>query len=190
MRRFGIGLIAACVFFAGVTAASAQQTVADLAAAIAAATRADAPAIDVPPKAMHATATPAPPPEVRLPVPTVTIYPNDKISEDMIEDRAFAPSAVARYPIATSRQPLLGKVAKRMLLPGNPIPLTAVGIPQVVTRGVATRVHFEMGGLSMTTLATPMDSGGAGELIRLKNVDSGQVITGVIQPDGTVKVGS
>jgi len=124
-----------------------------------------------------------------LPVPAMTIRPGDVITESMLTERAFPPGYTARFASVVDAGQVIGKSARRMLLPGNPIPYNAVSEPEIVKRGVAARLVFEADGLIITALATPLQSAGAGEHIRVRNVDSGLIVSGVVQPDGSIRVG-
>ncbi len=124
-----------------------------------------------------------------LPVPTVTIYPGDLISESMIKDRVFPPSYRFRTAVVESPRVLVGKAARRTLLPGEPIPMNSVDDPKIVTRGAQTAILFEEGGLSIVGIGIPMQSGALGETVQVKNVDSGRVITGKVQADGRIRIG-
>jgi flagella basal body P-ring formation protein FlgA len=124
-----------------------------------------------------------------LPVPLVTIYPGDTISESMLKDRAFPENYRYRTAVIESPRVLAGKMARRTLLPGEPIPMNAVDDPKLVTRGVQTQIMFEEGGLSIMGVGIPLQSGTLGETIQVKNVDSGRIITGRVQPDGRVRIG-
>jgi flagellar basal body P-ring formation protein FlgA len=129
------------------------------------------------------------PTEIQLPVPAVTIYPGETITEASVLDRPFAAYVAERYPVVTARKPLIGKVAKRTLLPGNPIPNNAVEDAKLVTRGVAAQVRFVAGGLRIVGLGMPLESGALGAMVRVKNIDSGRTVSGVVQQDGSVRVG-
>jgi len=124
-----------------------------------------------------------------LPVPAVTIYPGDTISESMLKDRAFPENYRFRTAVVESPRVLAGKTARRTLLPGEPIPLNAVDDPKIVTRGVQTSILFEEGGLSIIGVGIPLQSGTLGETIQVKNVDSGRIITGRVQSDGRIRIG-
>ena len=124
-----------------------------------------------------------------LPVPRLTIYPGDTIAANLIVARNFPAALVGNAAAVEAREALVGKVAKRTLLPGYPIPLNAVAEPDVVTRGTPVQVVFQEGGLTITTYASPLQSGGVGAVIGVRNVESGLTIHGVVQPDGTVRVG-
>lgn len=124
-----------------------------------------------------------------LPVPSVTIYPGDTINESMLKDRTFPENYRFRTAVIESPRVLAGKMARRTLLPGEPIPMNAVDDPKLVTRGVQTQTVFEEGGLSIMGVGIPLQSGTLGETIQVKNVDSGRIITGRVQPDGRIRIG-
>jgi flagella basal body P-ring formation protein FlgA len=124
-----------------------------------------------------------------LPVPSVTIYPGDTINESMLKDRTFPENYRFRTAVIESPRVLAGKMARRTLLPGEPIPMNAVDDPKLVTRGVQTQTVFEEGGLSIMGVGIPLHSGTLGETIQVKNVDSGRIITGRVQPDGRIRIG-
>lgn len=124
-----------------------------------------------------------------LPVPVVTIYPGDAITDEMIEERPFPNAVRARQSVVEGRPPLIGKVARRTLQIGRPIPINAVAEPMLVTRGVPTQAIFRSGGIFITTIASPIRSGALGDYVQMRNIDSGKIIAGVVQADGTVLVG-
>ena len=128
--------------------------------------------------------------ELQLPVPAVTIYPNEAIGEDQLTDRAFIASTVTRGSVLEDRQALLGKVARRTLLKGQPVPANAVREPYLVQKGKVALVVFEAGGLTITSQATALDSGIAGDVVSLRNIDSNITIKGVVAPDGSVRLGT
>jgi len=126
--------------------------------------------------------------EKRLPVPAVSIRAGELIRDDMITERAFAPSLLGVAMFIEGRQVLVGRMARRALLPGQPIPSNAVEDPWTVARGAQVKVVVEDSGLSIVTYGAAMQSGAAGALIPVRNTDTGVIIRGVVQPDGTVKV--
>jgi flagella basal body P-ring formation protein FlgA len=124
-----------------------------------------------------------------LPVPAVTIYPGDMLTESMLKDRAFPVTYRFRTAVVESPRVLAGKTARRTLLPGEPIPMNAVDDPKLVTRGMQTAILFEEGGLSIVGVGIPLQSGTMGETVQVKNVDSGRVISGRVQADGRIRIG-
>src|SRR5690606_4611741 len=59
---------------------------------------------------------------VPLPVPRVTLYPGDAIQPDHLAERIFNSRISASGAVYRGRDDLIGKVARRTLLPGEPIP--------------------------------------------------------------------
>jgi len=125
-----------------------------------------------------------------LPVPRTTIYPGDTISADQIMDRAFLAHTVTRSTVFDSTEALIGKVARHRLLPGQPVPVNAIRDAYLVNIGKASLVMFEVGGLSITIHAVAMDNGAVGDVVKLRNPDSGVVIQGTVGRDGTVRLGA
>ncbi|MGA3303677.1 MAG: flagellar basal body P-ring formation chaperone FlgA [Methylovirgula sp.] len=125
-----------------------------------------------------------------LPVPVVTIYPGDTIKDNYLVDRDFAGDPLAPHGgVIDSRSALVGKLARQTLLPGVPVPLNAVSEPNAISNGARVRVVFEQDGLEIDTYAVALQAGSVGEVISVRNPDSGTTISGVVQSDGSVRVG-
>ena len=124
-----------------------------------------------------------------LPVPRTTIYPGDVISADRLAERAFLAHTVTRSSVFDSRESLIGKVARRTLLPGQPVPVNAIRDPYLVNLGKSSLVMFEAEGLTITMHAIALQNGAAGDVVTLRNPDSGVVIQGLVDRDGTVRLG-
>jgi flagella basal body P-ring formation protein FlgA len=126
--------------------------------------------------------------ELLLPVPKATVYPGDALSEELLVQRAFIAHTVARPTVFEARAALVGKVARRTLLPGQPIPISAVRDPYLVMQGKTALVVFDHGGLIITMQALALQNGGVGDVVTLRNVDSGTVIKGTVAPDGSIRL--
>lgn len=125
-----------------------------------------------------------------LPVPATTIYPGEIIDDAMITERPVQPSQVGRMMVVPDRSELVGKVARRTLLPGRPVPMIAVAEPDLVARGAPIEIVFQEGGLTILAQAMTLEAGSAGDVIRVRNLDSGLIINATVQVDGTVRVGT
>ncbi|WP_249781549.1 flagellar basal body P-ring formation chaperone FlgA [Bradyrhizobium semiaridum] len=126
--------------------------------------------------------------ERRLPVPAVTIRAGEVIKDEMITERAFAPNLLGVALFIDARPTLVGRMARRTLLPGQPIPSNAVEDPWAVARGAIVKVIVEDSGLSIVTYGSALQSGAVGALVPVRNTDTGVIIRGIVQPDGTIKV--
>ena len=61
--------------------------------------------------------------------------------------------------------------------------------PHAVKQGQPAVVIFQSGGLVISATAMPLQAGAVGEVISLRNIESGTTIRGVVHADGTVRVG-
>jgi flagella basal body P-ring formation protein FlgA len=84
---------------------------------------------------------------------------------------------------------LVGKVSRQTLLPNQPVPASSMRDPFAVQQGQPAVVYFQAGALVISATAVPLQAGSAGQVISLRNNDSGTTIRGVVQADGTVRVG-
>lgn len=125
---------------------------------------------------------------VSLPVPRVTVYPGDLMTPGLLRMRRFRERAVTSMPVARRTEDIVGRVAKRTLLRGKLIALHALREPHVVEKGQLVRVIFTAAGLSITARATSLRSGGIGDVVPARNVDSGKIVSGIVSPDGTLRV--
>lgn len=123
-----------------------------------------------------------------LPVARMTIYPGDKINDGLIEERSFSVSAIPPGVAIESRDQLLGKVARRTLLPGKPISPAAVDNPKIVAIGAQVKIVFSEDGLEIVAYGMAMQAGAVGDLIRVRNEESGLIVSGRVIYDGSVRV--
>lgn len=130
------------------------------------------------------------PASLALPVPRVTIYPGDVIAADTLYERLFIARTVARATILDHHEALVGKVARRTLLPGQPVPINAVRDPYVIVQGKQAMLVFRTEGLTITSTAVALQNGSVGDLVSARNADSGIVVRGTVQPDGSIRVDS
>ena len=101
-----------------------------------------------------------------MPVPALTIYPGDTIKDAWIVERDFptnfsSNSSQAHSAFITERGAIIGKIARRTLLPGAPIPSNAVAEPKVVLNGAKVKLIFKEGGLMIMTYGAALQAGGS-----------------------------
>jgi flagella basal body P-ring formation protein FlgA len=126
-------------------------------------------------------------PDLAPPTPRVVIYPGDIIADDMLSDLP-ADTPRGAGPFAETRSAVIGKMARRTLLPGAAIPLAGVDVPRLVVNGAEVNLVFIDGGLSISTVGMALQDGAAGDSVKVRNDDSGVTVTGVVQPNGAVRV--
>jgi flagella basal body P-ring formation protein FlgA len=127
--------------------------------------------------------------EIMLPVPTVTIYPGDTIKDSMLRMQAYPETFKARTAVIDAPLAIAGRVARRMLLPGEPVPVNAVDDPRLVSRGTPTQIVFEEQGLLITAVGAPLQNGGLGDVIRVRNTDTNRIVLGTVMADGRIRTG-
>ena len=123
-----------------------------------------------------------------LPVPVVTVYPGEVISEKILTRRRFSAMFLARGGYIRDYDGLTGKITRRTLVRGRPIPLNAVRMPYVVKAGQLVRLQYRSSSLLIIAQAVSLKSASVGELVQTRNVDSGRIISGLVQPEGSVRV--
>lgn len=125
-----------------------------------------------------------------LPVPGIMIYPGDVIKDNSLVDRDFSMDIPSRNLAAIeTRAGLVGKVARRTLFPGSPVPASAIGDPNVVANGAKVQILFHEGVLTISAYGTALQAGNVGDVIAVRNVSSGLTISATVQADGSVRAG-
>ena len=126
--------------------------------------------------------------ERTAPTPKQVIYPGDVIRDAMLTDTSVDGAPADDGSIVDSRAALIGKIAKRTLLPGREILAIAVENPRAVANGAHVTLVYRDGALTIVTSAQALEPGGVGDTIKVRNEDSGLTVSGKIQPDGSVSV--
>lgn len=121
-------------------------------------------------------------------IPTRVVYPGEIISADMLEEVPLRRQVRNLASLTLEWSQIEGKVARRTLLPGRMIPLSSFRDAWLVEPGKPVQVVFRHAGLEISLSGVPLQAGAAGEMVRVRNLDSGSVFTGVVMADGTVRV--
>ncbi|WP_337183269.1 flagellar basal body P-ring formation chaperone FlgA [Shinella sp.] len=120
-------------------------------------------------------------------VPKRVIYPGEELDAGQLEEvEVTNPNIVNGY--AETIGAVNGLVSKRTLLPGRVILTSALREPFAVSRGTTVQLVFDAGTLVLRAAGTPLQDAAVGELIRVRNKDSGVIVSGTVMADGTVHV--
>lgn len=84
---------------------------------------------------------------------------------------------------------VIGREARVTLYPGRPILSGQIGAPALVERNQVVRMHFAQGALNIVTEGRALERAGEGEMLRVMNMASRQIVTGSVAADGSIKVG-
>jgi flagella basal body P-ring formation protein FlgA len=125
---------------------------------------------------------------VKLPVPVSVVYPGEVVLQERLVFKAFRKSYAVRVGALRRVEAVAGKVARRTLLPGKAILPGALREAYQVERGKQVRLVYRSDALMITGLAMALASGSTGDVIQVRNVDSGLTVAGVVQADGSVEV--
>jgi flagellar basal body P-ring formation protein FlgA len=134
-----------------------------------------------------ALGAPAAADETLAPSPKTVIYPGEIITEDMLTD---APLAAPPYsgPLAMGPSDIVGMAAARTLLPGQSIPMASVAPPRALRAGAPVKMIYVDGGLTITASGSALQDGVVGQLVKVRNDDSGVTVSGRVRGDGSVLV--
>ena len=125
-----------------------------------------------------------------IPVPKHIIYAGQTISSSLLRDRTVPLRYLNRASVFVDRSQLIGKVAKTTLVPSRPIPTNYVTEPDVVKVNQRALMRFRSGALTITAEASPLNSAKAGEMVRARNLQTGVIVYGTAQEDGSIIVGA
>ena len=120
-------------------------------------------------------------------IPRTIIYPGQLISAEQIEVVAVTnPNLIEGY--ARSAEEVDGMITTRTLLPGRTIMVSALRKPYTVRRGDKALLIFDNGTLRITASGVPLGDGNIGDVIQVRNADSGAIVSGTVLADGTILV--
>ncbi len=120
-------------------------------------------------------------------VPKRTIYPGEEVQAGQLEEvEVTNPNIVKGY--AESIGQVDGLITRRTLLAGRVILVSALREPFAVSRGTTVQLVFDNGSLMLRAAGTPLQDAAVGELIKVRNKDSGVIVSGTVMEDGTVHV--
>lgn len=123
-----------------------------------------------------------------IPVPVTMIYAGQEISGAALGLRRVPNRYLATAQVVVDPDQLEGKLARSTLVPGRPIAINQVREPDVINASRPVKIIYRAGGLLITGEAIPLASASVGELIRARNVDTGVIVSGTAQADGTLLV--
>jgi flagella basal body P-ring formation protein FlgA len=123
-------------------------------------------------------------------IPNRVIYPGETIDFAVLKEVTLKPGRIIPPAVVFRAPEIEGKVAKRTLLPGRYIPAAALREAWLVEQGAPVQVMFVSGALTISATAVTLQSGAAGDLVKVRNIDTGKVFTGIVMADGSIRVGA
>ena len=123
-------------------------------------------------------------------VSTRVIYPGETIDAALLNEVPLVRGNRNLPPIFQDQSELYGKVATHTILPGRLIPTNAVRDAWLVEAGKPVDAQLVEGSMVITITAVPLEPGSAGDVVKMRNIDSGRIFMGIVMADGTVRVGA
>lgn len=125
---------------------------------------------------------------VALMVPISVIYPGDEISAGMVTAQKFRVNESVKPSYAQTLQELAGKVARRTLMRGQPIPFAALREKEVVVQGRTYALIYSSEFVKITGTGVPLQSGATGDVINVRNPDTGVIVKARVADDQSLIV--
>lgn len=122
-----------------------------------------------------------------VPVPIAPIQRGNIITKADL-DWLDIPASMAKGDMVMDIAQIVGQEAKRTLQQGKPILLKDTGKMILVERNQEVSLIFYKGSMMLTTTGRVLDKGGAGDHVRVMNLESRKIITGIVTETGEVDV--
>ena len=90
--------------------------------------------------------------------------------------------------IITERGQLVGKVAVRNLIAGQPLRQSDLKAPKLVSRGQSVTITSKVGGLTVTMKGKALGNARAGDRLWVENTSSNKRVEGEVTPEGDVLI--
>ena len=121
-------------------------------------------------------------------VPNRVIYPGEVVTMAALDEVPLRRQLRNPAAVVFDAMEIDGKVARRTLLPGHLIATNSVREAYLVEPGAPVRVEFIQDGLVISISGVPLEAGAAGDVVRVRNLDSGALLNGVVMADGTIRI--
>jgi flagellar basal body P-ring formation protein FlgA len=121
-------------------------------------------------------------------VPARTIYPGEDVAAAAMAEKLYTlDDGLVRNWVTEPRQ-VQGKQARRTLVAGKPIALSALKTPDAVLRGRPARATYRAPGLEIATTLVPLADAIAGDRVSARNPDTGIVVEAEVLASGELLV--
>lgn len=121
-------------------------------------------------------------------VPRMAIYPGDVISDDSVVELRVARKIGEQKIFGERREDIIGKVARRTLLRGEAIMPSALREMSIVTQGRTYPMIYKSDILTISGTGVPLQSAAAGQLVNVRNPDTGAIVKARVRDDGFLVV--
>jgi flagella basal body P-ring formation protein FlgA len=113
-----------------------------------------------------------------LPVPARPMARGELVSEGDLKWIEIAGARAGLY--LEDADAIIGKIARRPLIPGAPLRNADLQSPTLIKRGSTATIVLEAPGIRLTQIGAALANGGAGDLIAFRNINSDREIKAVV----------
>ena len=124
---------------------------------------------------------------MEVPVPLRKMMPGELVRDGDLQLVEMPYARLGSFAL-TDTGKLIGKEVKRMLPRGRPIMVQSVAEPLVITRGDKVSIHFDDGRLALSAPGRALGDAHRGQEVRVVNLVSNALVTGVARADGRVEI--
>lgn len=124
---------------------------------------------------------------IDIPALLRTMQRGEVIGKDDIQWVSY-PARRLRRSTMMHEQVMVGKQLKRRVIAGRPVYRKDVMSPLLIERGDTVSLIYRNSHMEIKTSGRAMDNGAEGEIVRIKNEDSGKIITAQVQANGELIV--
>lgn len=121
-------------------------------------------------------------------VPATVIYPGDEITQDALTTLKVMRPAGADVSFGERQEDLVGKIARRTLVGGQPVPPSALRTRDVIMQGRTYKLIYRSDFVTVVGSGVPLKSASAGEIINVRNPDTGIIVKARVNADQTLAI--
>ena len=124
---------------------------------------------------------------IEVPVLLEPIRKGTQITEDIISTK-WVRDAKSLSGYCLDKQCLIGRIAKRTIGANIPVRKNNIIVTTLVRKGTKVLVKYKKGAVKIDVQGVAMESGGLGDVIRVKNISTHNIIMGRISGESEVMV--
>jgi len=121
-------------------------------------------------------------------VPASVIYPGDEITPESLTTIKVMRPEGSEAPFGEDENDLVGKVARRTLLAGQPVPASGVRTKDIITQGRTYKLVYHSEFVTIVGNGVPLQSAAAGEIVNVRNPDTGVIVKARVNADQTLAI--
>lgn len=123
-----------------------------------------------------------------VPVLARRMRPGDIISESDISMISVPSKRLQNAQYLTTRESMVGKTIKRNVAANRPLRRQDISLPLAVEKDKQVSMIFRSSAMTLTDIGLVLDKGSVGDVVRVKNIKSGQMLRARVEGPNAVLV--